>query len=236
MTSSCYFPLWHATLHPLKLSFFPPILPFFLLPLPHIASCHSFSSPTFNSISSCSFSSPLPSLVSNSSAQEQLLVLVCLKCSQKLRKSFLKLDGSPWTPEQGLPNLCVPPSHHGSPFRGEQLCRGWQSLKESYPGVHFLLDFPSKSPARCLFTWTLLAAQLHYTSLPSFIIKQNKNLPVMRFYPAGDQIPGESNLLLILLTNHQSITLPFCNDSNPIKASSDYFKHSSTDIWEARSQ
>lgn len=59
----------------------------------------------------------------------------------------------------------------------------------------------------------------------------------MRFYPAGDQIPGESNLLLILLTNHQSITLPFCNDSNPIKASSDYLKHFFyTDIQEARSQ
>lgn len=103
--------------------------------------------------------------------------------------------------------------------------------------MHSPLDFPSKPPARSLFTWTLLAAQLHYTSLPSFIIKQNKNLPVMRFYPAGDQIPGESNLLLILLTNHQSITLPFCNDSNPIKASSDYFKRFFyTDIQEASSQ
>lgn len=58
----------------------------------------------------------------------------------------------------------------------------------------------------------------------------------MRFYPAGDPIPGESNLLLILLTNHQSITLPFCNDSNPIKTSSDYFKYFYTDIHEARSQ
>lgn len=58
----------------------------------------------------------------------------------------------------------------------------------------------------------------------------------MRFYPAGDQIPGESNLLLILLTNHRSITLPFCNDSNPIKACSDYFEHFYTDIQEARSQ
>ena len=46
----------------------------------------------------------------------------------------------------------------------------------------------------------------------------------MLFYPAGDQIPGESNLLLIMLTNHQSITLHLCNDSNPITASSDYFK------------
>lgn len=46
----------------------------------------------------------------------------------------------------------------------------------------------------------------------------------MLSYPAGDQIPGESNLLLIMLTNHQSITLHLCNDSNPIKASSDYLK------------
>lgn len=48
--------------------------------------------------------------------------------------------------------------------------------------------------------------------------------------PAGDQIPGESNLLLIMLTSHQSITLHLCNDSNPIKAFSDYFKHFSAHI------
>lgn len=48
--------------------------------------------------------------------------------------------------------------------------------------------------------------------------------------PAGDQIPGESNLLLIRLTNHQSITLHLGNDSNPIKASSDYFKRLCTYI------
>lgn len=52
----------------------------------------------------------------------------------------------------------------------------------------------------------------------------------MLSYPAGDQIPGESNLLLIRLTNRQSITLHLGNDSNPIKASSDYFKHLCTHI------
>lgn len=71
----------------------------------------------------------------------------------------------------------------------------------------------------------MLVALFHDTSLPSFIIKQNKTFTVMLSYPAGDQIPGESNLLLIMLTNHQSITLHLCNDSNPIKASSDYLKH-----------
>lgn len=52
----------------------------------------------------------------------------------------------------------------------------------------------------------------------------------MLSYPAGDQIPGESNLLLIMLTNHQSITLHLYNDLNPIKASSDYSKHICTHI------
>jgi len=52
----------------------------------------------------------------------------------------------------------------------------------------------------------------------------------MLSYPAGDQIPGEPNLLLIMLTNHQSITLHLCNVSNPIKASCDYFRLSCTHI------
>lgn len=75
----------------------------------------------------------------------------------------------------------------------------------------------------------MLVTLFHYTSLPSFIIKQ-KNLTVMLSYPAGDQIPGESNLLLIMLTNHQSIILHLCNDSNPTKAASDYFKHLCTHV------
>jgi len=58
-------------------------------------------------------------------------------------------------------------------------------------------------------------------------------------YPAGDQTPGESNLLFITLTNHPTITLHLCNDSKPMKAPSDYLKHQCTHphvVQEATSQ
>lgn len=99
---SSYFPLWHATFHPLILPLSPPHPSFLLTPLASHPFMSLISITRLYSISFCSFSSSLPLLIFNSSAQEQFLVLVCLECSQKLRKILSQAGWQPLVTTAGL--------------------------------------------------------------------------------------------------------------------------------------